>query len=51
MATTNFLVLGKGPDGPVRVVINAETEQEAKDQYLIANPGYMIFRVLGPQEA
>lgn len=50
MASTNFLVLGRGPSGAIRTVINAETEQEAKEQYLIANPDCQVFRVLGPQE-
>jgi len=51
MANKKFLFFFHTGSQLDRVVIEAETEQDARDGFAVSNPDDRIVKILGPQEA
>jgi len=49
MPEAKYMIIGYAPEGSSRQILVAESEQEARDAYLAANPGKTIVKVLGPE--
>lgn len=51
MATKKFLLLFRNGESVDRTIVDADTEQEAKEVFAASNPDDRILKILGPQEA
>jgi hypothetical protein len=49
MATNKFLIFFHDGNSLDRTVVEADTEQEARDVFVTSNPDDRILKVLGPQ--